>query len=556
MKLRQKPITFVKELIDLSGRWVVLFCGLGVLTGIGLGLAEIVFGLALEQFLSTYGLVPLEKNYTSWLPGGDWMPLIFVLVIGILMTGLKYLSLLLPPLVIQFFTRRIRKLVNRETLREGGEVSLLSVANINNIMSVLAPGTAQFLHSITSATISIIRLILLLVGLFFLSVELSLISIALIIAFGVPTIYFRKLFVRLSNVFYQVSANYTEDIVRSVRNVVYLKLSGQVQTERNKLDQYTSDAFKYVNKYNIVFFGNMVWPGLITVFVVVLIVALNYEYRFVLDSALIPFIYFLSRVATALSELTGSYGRYQLSKPMTVKLITYNPILLREIKSLTKGSGIDISEPNTFVATNLSVGREETLFEGIDISLKQGDILLINGKSGSGKTTLLYTILGLLRPIKGNVLWNNVDILNVNQKLFSSHVSFSGSDPYLFDGTIEENIRLGQNVKAGKDDDIQRALDVAECGFINQIDGSLSYFLKEGGEGISAGQKQRISLARALLKEPKVLFLDEATSNVDIETEKRIFKNIRSAYPEMMIISITHRDTTAEFATQVLNMNI
>ena len=79
--------------------------------------------------------------------------------------------------------------------------------------------------------------------------------------------------------------------------------------------------------------------------------------------------------------------------------------------------------------------------------------------------------------------------------------------------------------------------------------------MKEGGEGISAGQKQRISLARALLKKPRVLFLDEATSNVDTETEKRIFSNMRDMYPEMMIISITHRDTTAEFATQVLNMD-
>ena len=157
--------------------------------------------------------------------------------------------------------------------------------------------------------------------------------------------------------------------------------------------------------------------------------------------------------------------------------------------------------------------------------------------------------------IKGNVLWNNVDVLNINQNMFSSHVSYSGSDPYLFDGTIEENIRLGQSTDAQKKVDIQRALRVAECGFIDQINGSLAYFLKEGGEGISAGQKQRISLARALLKEPKVQFLDEATSNVDIHTEKRIFQNIRDSYPEMIIISITHRDTTTEFATQVFNMN-
>lgn len=554
MKLRHKPIIFTKELIDLSGRWVVFFCGLGVLAGIGLGLVEILFGLSLEQFLSSYGLVARGKNYSNWLPN-IFSPLVLVLVISVFMTGLKYLSLLLPHLVLQLFLRRIRYLVSRETLREDGEVSLLSVANCNNVMAILAPGAADFLHAVTTAFISVIRLILLLLGIFLLSAELSIISMALIAAFGLPTIIFRKLFVRLSRLFYQAAANYTENLVRSVRNVVYLKLSGQVQAERNKLDQYTSDSFKYVQKYNIIFYGNMVWPGLLSVFVVVLIVVINFQYQFVMDSVLIPFLYLLSRIAAALSELTGSYGKYQLAKPMTVNLMKYNPVLLRETKSLNQGPYTDILEPNTFVAKSLSIGRGETLFEDIDISLKQGDILLINGKSGSGKTTFLYTILGLIRPIKGKVLWNGVDILNVNQKLFSNYVSYSGSDPYLFDGTIEENIRLGQNIQAQDKGDIQRALTIAECGFIDQIDSGLAYFLKEGGEGISAGQKQRISLARALLKEPKVLFLDEATSNIDTETEKRIFHNIRDNYPEMIIISISHRETSAEFATHVLNMN-
>lgn len=554
MKLLDKPIFFIKELIDLSGWWVVIVGALGVFAGIGVGLIEIAFSLSLEQFLSSYNLVSRDEGFESWLPE-IFDPLVLVLVIGVLMTGFRYLALLLPHTVLQLFLRRVRYLVSHETLSVSGEVSLLSVANCNNIMSVQAPGAADFLSAITTALISIIRLILLLGGIFVLSTELSLISIALISAFGLPTIIFRKLFVRLSRLFYKSAADYSENLVRSVRNVVFLKLSGQVQTERNKLDQYTSDAYKHVQRYNVVFYGNMVWPGLLSVFVAVLIVVINFEYQFQEESALIPFLYLLSRIASALSEFTGSYGKYQLCKPMTANLIKYNPILLRETKLANQETNKDILKPNKFVAKNLSIGRGEVLFEGIDILLKQGDVLLINGRSGSGKTTFLYTILGLIRPIEGQVLWNNVDIININQKMFSAHVSYSGSDPYLFDGTIEENIRLGTNTETYKYKDIQKAMKVSECGFIDQIEGNLAYFLKEGGEGISAGQKQRISLARALLKKPRVLFLDEATSNVDTETEKRIFSNMRDMYPEMMIISITHRDTTAEFATQVLNMD-
>ena len=103
-------------------------------------------------------------------------------------------------------------------------------------------------------------------------------------------------------------------------------------------------------------------------------------------------------------------------------------------------------------------------------------------------------------------------------------------------------------------EDIEKVLEISCCSFIDKLDDKLAHRLKEGGEGVSAGQKQRISLARALIKEPQVLLLDEATSNIDTVTEKKIFEGIKEAFPEMIIIFVSHRESSREFATKILDV--
>ena len=544
---------YLGELIAISGNWVVAVCAIGVLAGIGLGISEILFGLSLEKFLTSYGLLERSGDFSKWLP--EFMsPLITVLVMGVVLTILRYLSFFLPNHALQLFMMRTRRLVGEETLRDEGDVSNLSVANVSHIMVNISSGAANFVNAISSILIAVVRLFVLLAGVFTLSTELSLIAIAAIIGFGIPTIFIRKFYVRLSELAYSESATYLQDLIRNVRNVLLLKLSGRTGTERERLEVNNHRMFKYLMKYNFVYYGNMVWPNLLSIFAVVMVVVINFEENFVSNSTLIPFVYLLSRVAASISDVTGSYGRYQLNKPAFMEMVYYNPLLLQDRDIQAVGNNVDILEPVSFSVEDLSIGRKEEILKNININLGKGDLLLISGESGVGKTTLIYTILGLIRPLKGRVLWNGTDIGDIDQKSFRPHISYSGSDPFLFDATIEENIRLGQDSADKSEGDIENSLKLSSCDFIDKLDGKLNYLLKEGGEGISAGQKQRISLARALLKKPKVLFLDEATSNVDSATEKKIFRSIREEFPEIIIILISHRESAREFATNILEI--
>jgi ABC-type bacteriocin/lantibiotic exporter with double-glycine peptidase domain len=546
-------IYYSRILADQCGRWIVFVCFVGVVAGVGLGISEILFGLGLEQFLSSYGILVRENEHAEWL-SINIDPLYFVLIIGVVLTIFRYFSLYIPNLVLQLYMMRIRRLISDETLREEGDISELSVANVSHIMVNLAPGVANLINTITSILLAIFRLFVLLAGIVVLSNELSAIAIAAIFVFGLPAILIRKYYSRISVLAFNESASYSKNIIRNVRNVLLLKLSGQVTTERDKLKSNNTQLYKHMMAYIFVHTGNMVWPNLISIFVVVLVVVTNYEEEFIAKASLIPFVFFLSRISAAISDITSGYGRYQLYKPIFMDFCTYNTLLFEERDPDKKGKDIDISDPIRFCAESLGIGRKNELLSDININLIQGDMLLVSGDSGAGKTTFIYTIMGLIKPIKGRVLWNDTDLKDINQQSFRPHISYSGSDPFLFDGSIEDNIRLGQKITDRKDGDIEKAFEIAACDFVYKQKENILHLLKEGGEGISAGQKQRLSLARALLREPKVLLLDEATSNIDTATEKNIFENMRKYYPDMIVIMISHRDTLKNYATKILEI--
>ncbi len=542
-----------KALIALSGRKVVIVCMFGVVIGVLLGISEIIFGLSLANFLTSYEIIDSKGNHADWL-NDIATPLVLVIVLGFIVTVFRFLSFNAPAYARQLMERRVRKLVNEETMRGQGDISELSVANLTHIMVNLSPGIGTYLNALSFLFLSYIRLFVLLAGLFAFSTQLSLLAMATIVLFGLPTLLCRKFYIRVSRAGYDENASFTENIIRNVRNVLLLQFSGQINNEREKLSRNNEEIYKYRVAYNSTYFANMVWPNILAVVVVVVVVVINFEARFVENAMLVPFVFLLSRIAAAISAITDSYGKYQLHKPASVEMLSYNNLLLENKPPLAATGEMEIGQPTSLSAQGLTIGRDKELIRDINIELEEGEMLLIGGESGVGKTTLIYTILGLLNPMRGHVYWNGINIFDINPKIFRSQISYSGSDPFLIDATIEENIRFGQNESEKYPGDIDIATNAASCEFINELEGNLNFKLKEGGDGISAGQRQRISIARALLRKPKVLILDEATSNIDTEREKAIFTRIQKLYPDMMIILVSHRDTAREFTTKTLNL--
>ena len=195
---------------------------------------------------------------------------------------------------------------------------------------------------------------------------------------------------------------------------------------------------------------------------------------------------------------------------------------------------------------------KQKAIENISFNVNRGETVAFVGPSGSGKTTLMKLLVGLYRPQEGKILYNGLDENEINFEDLRKQIGFVTQDTQLFSGTIKDNL-LFVNPQA-TDEEVQSALDQASCqSLLQRAEKGLNSVIGEGGLKLSGGEKQRISIARALLRHPKVLLFDEATSALDSITEEEITETIRkiSSRKEQITLLIAHRLSTIMHADRI-----
>jgi ATP-binding cassette, subfamily B, bacterial len=189
----------------------------------------------------------------------------------------------------------------------------------------------------------------------------------------------------------------------------------------------------------------------------------------------------------------------------------------------------------------------------IRFTLKKGETIALVGPSGSGKTTLIKLLTGLYKPTEGNILFDDQDVGQLDLNALRSTFGFVTQDTQLFAGTIRENL-LFVNPDASEHD-LQKALSMASCdALLARAENGLNTMIGEGGIKISGGEKQRLSIARALLRQPHLLIMDEATSALDSMTELEITKTVKqiNARRDITTVLIAHRLSTIMHADRIL----
>jgi len=190
--------------------------------------------------------------------------------------------------------------------------------------------------------------------------------------------------------------------------------------------------------------------------------------------------------------------------------------------------------------------------DNISFKVKKGETIAFVGPSGSGKTTLMKLLVGLYRPNGGSILYNGINENSIDFEDLRNKIGFVTQDTQLFSGTIKENLTFVN--PAATDEDLEDALQKASCqNLLARTDKGLETMIGEGGLKLSGGEKQRLSIARALLRKPELLMFDEATSALDSITEEEISKTIRqvSSTNEQMTILIAHRLSTIMHADRI-----
>lgn len=249
----------------------------------------------------------------------------------------------------------------------------------------------------------------------------------------------------------------------------------------------------------------------------------------------------LGNVILTWREAEVSLGNFKKILSIPIDKKPGNPVPIDKINSLA------------FDKVNFKhLSGKENALNNISFTVNNGETIAFVGPSGSGKTTLVKLLVGLYQPVGGEVLYNATSTKAIDLDQLREKIGFVTQDTQLFSGTIRENLQF---VKPNaSDEDCMRVLLQAACqNLLARADKGLDTVIGEGGVKVSGGEKQRLSIARALLRNPDILVFDEATSSLDSLTEEEITATIRdvSVQTSQITILIAHRLSTIRHADKI-----
>ncbi|MCR6105521.1 thiol reductant ABC exporter subunit CydD [Salipaludibacillus agaradhaerens] len=212
------------------------------------------------------------------------------------------------------------------------------------------------------------------------------------------------------------------------------------------------------------------------------------------------------------------------------------------------------SIPPTIELQNLSFsyGGERTALDNVSTVIPPMSHVAIIGPSGAGKSTLLNILSGLIRPESGNVLLDHKSMATYSEEAWFTQISYISQNPYIFSGTIKDNIILGVSENVS-DLEVRMAAEKAGIShMIERLEKGYDTAVGEGGRGLSGGEKQRVALARAFLKKPTIILFDEPTVGLDLKTEQILQQSMKELGQKATVITVAHRLHTIKEADSIL----
>ena len=340
----------------------------------------------------------------------------------------------------------------------------------------------------------------------------------------------------------------------SLRNIELVKSLGLSSQEIKRLNNTTEKILvlelkkvKYVRSLSFVQ-GTLV--NLLRNSIIFLMMYLIYDGQITVGEFFSLFLYsfFIFGPLQELGNIINTYRETEVSLS-NFKSILNTP---KEAKPANpaKLGGIKELEFNNVSFKHLTANRNA--LNDINFSMKTGETIAFVGPSGSGKTTLVKLLVGLYPPQEGRILYNGISSCDINLDELREKIGFVTQDTQLFSGTIRENLQFVR--PSATDEECMDVLQKAAChNLLARADKGLDTVIGEGGVKVSGGEKQRLSIARALLRRPNILVFDEATSALDSLTEEEITKTIRavSDMSDHITILIAHRLSTIMHADRI-----
>ena len=265
--------------------------------------------------------------------------------------------------------------------------------------------------------------------------------------------------------------------------------------------------------------------------------------------ALIAFNMLSGRVTGPLTKLVSLYQDYQQSRLSVEMLGTI--MNQRSEGTAARGLTPEIRGKVSFEHVSFAYGSGPQILTNVDVELQPGEVVGIVGRSGSGKSTITRLLQGLYHPNSGVVRIDDIDLKQIDLAHLRLHSSVVLQNSFLFHGTVTENI-----AKTKPDCSLEEVVAAARMAgayeFIEQLPKGFDTMLDEGGSNLSGGQRQRLAIARALIRNPRLLIFDEATSALDPESELQIQRNMKAIAAGRTVIIVSHRLSQLTEADRIL----
>ena len=337
-------------------------------------------------------------------------------------------------------------------------------------------------------------------------------------------------------------------------NIVVIKTFISESPFLKKLNQYLKTNFKIRMKRNS--FSLLTHTGLNSFFTVGYYIILLWGASQISNSAitygtLTAFLQLVNQLRAPLQNVSGVIPQYFSAIASAERIMELeegnddlSPIVGEQLNRIK-------NEFETLEVNNVTFGyKDEVIIKDCSFVAQKGKITAITGESGSGKSTIFKILLGLYEPQEGNITIDGKTVLDTSYRGLFAYVPQGN---LLLSGTIRENISLCDT--SISEDEIIKAAKTAEIfDLIESMPDGLDTVLAERGAGLSEGQIQRISLARAILTDAPILLLDEATSALDEETETRVLSNIK-AFSDKTILFVTHRNTSLKVCDKIVHLS-
>ncbi|NLI94767.1 MAG: ABC transporter ATP-binding protein [Erysipelotrichaceae bacterium] len=420
----------------------------------------------------------------------------------------------------------------------------------NDVQSISDSISTIVIHSIKGIGMALASV----VAMFVVSWQLALIAIsvvpvALIVTLPITLISQRQ-FVKFRANLGEVEAHAEENI----SGYTVVKLFNQEENVKNQFALQNEELQR--SEYKAQFFGSVIYPLMRSInnlgFIAVAVGGALIDGGGI--NLIVPFLMLLQMFTRPLTDLGNIVSTINLTIASAERIF----FLLDEEEMVEEGPDAitDLSNIEgrvTFENVAFSYEEDQSLITNMNLEVNPGDSIAIVGPTGAGKTTLVNLIMRFYEIDEGSIKLDGVDIRNYSRGALRRSIGMVLQDTWLFHGSINNNIKYGRN-GASDEDVVEAAIAAHADHFIQTLPGGYEFVLNEDGTNISQGQRQLLTIARAMISEPKILILDEATSNVDTRTEILVQDAMNRLMKGRTSFIIAHRLSTIKNAKTIMVM--